>query len=89
MSALRNRPVRAGIVALPLNLLFIAPAIGGLNVDAGSWSSRLFAYFNMPLHFSKDFCRVVVDSRHVVLYASVALGCLFLTVRSLESQRWR
>ena len=31
----------------------------------------------------------LIDSRHVVLYASVALLCLFLTVRSLESRRWQ
>jgi len=45
--------------------------------------------FSIPLHFSQDFGRGVVDTRHLVLYSSVALFCLFLTVRSLESRRWR
>jgi hypothetical protein len=43
----------------------------------------------VPLHISQDFGRGLIDTRHVVLYASVALFCLFLTVRSLESRRWR
>jgi ABC-type transport system involved in multi-copper enzyme maturation permease subunit len=46
-------------------------------------------FFSVPLHFSQDFNRGLIDTRHVVLYASVALMCLFLTVRSLESRRWQ
>jgi hypothetical protein len=42
----------------------------------------------VPLHFSRDFSRGLIDTRHVVLYVSVALAGLFLTVRSLESRRW-
>ena len=58
----------------------------------GARASQLYQvlyFFSVPLHFSKDFSRGLVDSRHLVLYASVALFCLFLTVRSLESRRWR
>jgi len=43
----------------------------------------------VPLHFSRDFARGVIDTRYLVLYASVALCCLFLTVRSLERRRWQ
>jgi hypothetical protein len=42
-----------------------------------------------PQHFSQDFGRGLVDTRYLVFYVSVALFCLFLTVRSLESRRWR
>ena len=35
------------------------------------------------------FSRGLIDTRQIVLYTSVALFCLFLTVRSLESRRWR
>jgi len=33
--------------------------------------------------------RGVVDTRHVVYYLTVAAASLFLTVRSVESRRWR
>lgn len=42
-----------------------------------------------PQHISQDFGRGIVDTRYLVFYGSVALFCLFLTVRSLEMRRWR
>src|SRR5947208_2209543 len=45
--------------------------------------------FSVPLHFDRTFARGLIDTRPLVLYGSVALFCLFLTVRSLESRRWR
>jgi ABC-2 type transport system permease protein len=93
-SLVRNQLV-AALVALALNLVFI---LGGLLVlggfvptpsDTATVGYRLLAFLSVPLHFSRDYTRGLVDSRHVVLYASVTLAALFLTVRSLESRRWR
>jgi ABC-2 type transport system permease protein len=36
-----------------------------------------------------DFARGVVDTRAVIFYASLTLLFLFLTLRSVESRRWR
>ena len=36
-----------------------------------------------------DFARGVVDTRPVVLYVSVTLLFLFLTLRIVESRRWK
>jgi ABC-type transport system involved in multi-copper enzyme maturation permease subunit len=92
-SLVRNQLV-AALVGLALNLVFI---LGGLLVlggfvptpsDPGVLSYRLLAFLSVPLHFSRDFSRGLIDTRHVVLYVSVALAGLFLTVRSLESRRW-
>jgi hypothetical protein len=44
---------------------------------------------SVPVHFHHDFSRGLLDTRQVTLYASVAFFSLFLTVRSLESRRWR
>jgi ABC-type transport system involved in multi-copper enzyme maturation permease subunit len=93
-SLVRNQLV-AALVALALNLVFI---LGGLLVlggfvptpsDTGVFGYRLLAFMSVPLHFSRDFTRGLVDTRHVVLYLSVTVAGLFLTVRSLESRRWR
>ena len=93
-SLVRNQLV-AALVALALNLVFI---LGGLLVLGGfvptpsntaTFGYRLLAFLSVPLHFSRDFTRGLVDSRDLVLYGSVTLAALFLTVRSLESRRWR
>ena len=59
------------------------------RIDTGGMLSQILYSFCVPLHISQDFGRGLIDTRHVVLYGSVALFCLFLTVRSLESRRWR
>jgi hypothetical protein len=41
------------------------------------------------MHFERNFGRGLIDTRNVILYGSVALLGLFLTVRSVESRRWR
>jgi ABC-type transport system involved in multi-copper enzyme maturation permease subunit len=93
-SLVRNQLV-AALLALALNLVFI---LGGLLVvggfvtppsDTSVLGYRLLLFLSVPLHFSRDFARGLVDTRHVVLYVSVTLAGLFLTVRSLESRRWR
>lgn len=93
-SLVRNQLV-AALLALALNLVFI---LGGLLVvggfvatpsDTSVFGYRLLSFLSVPLHFSRDFARGLVDTRHVVLYLSVTAAGLFLTVRSLESRRWR
>jgi hypothetical protein len=37
----------------------------------------------------RDFARGVVDTRTVALYLSLTLLFLFLTLRAVESRRWR
>jgi ABC-type transport system involved in multi-copper enzyme maturation permease subunit len=87
-SLVRNQMV-AAMVALFLSLGFIVAGIWRPEMDTGTLPYRVLFFFSVPLHFARDFSRGVIDSRHVVLYVSVALFCLFLTVRSLESRRWR
>ena len=50
---------------------------------------RWLTWITVPLHFERGFTRGLVDTRQLVLYVTVTLFCLFLTVRSLESRRWR
>lgn len=52
-------------------------------------SLTLVILIGVPQQFSQYFGRGIVDTRYLVLYGSVALFCLFLTVRSLETRRWR
>jgi ABC-type transport system involved in multi-copper enzyme maturation permease subunit len=89
VSSLVRSQMVAALISLVLSLVFIVAGFWRPEMDLASPLYRLLFFFSVPLHFSHDFSRGLVDSRHLVLYGSVALLCLFLTVRSLESRRWR
>jgi len=89
VSSLVRSQLVAALVALSVSLAFILAGVWRPEGNAGDLVSRALSFFSVPLHFSRDFSRGVVDTRHLVLYGSVALFCLFMTVRSLESRRWR
>ncbi len=89
VSSLVRSQLVAFLVALALSLVFLAAGFWRPDLEGGSLAYRLVYFFSIPLHFSRDFNRGLIDSRHIILYASVAVMCLFLTVRSLESRRWQ
>jgi ABC-type transport system involved in multi-copper enzyme maturation permease subunit len=89
VSSLVKSQMVAALIALVLSLVFIVAGFWRPEMDTGSSLYALLYFFSVPLHFSHEFSRGLVDTRHLVLYGSMALGCLFLTVRSLESRRWR
>jgi ABC-2 type transport system permease protein len=89
VSSLLGSQIVAALVSVLLNLAIIVGGLLPLVIDTGSTLSKILYSFCVPLHISQDFGRGLVDVRHVLLYGSVALFCLFLTVRSLESRRWR
>jgi ABC-type transport system involved in multi-copper enzyme maturation permease subunit len=79
----------AALVSLVISLVFILAAFWRPTMDTGSTPYQVLYFFSVPLHFSEDFSRGLIDTRHVTLYLSVTAFCLFLTIRSLESRRWR
>jgi ABC-2 type transport system permease protein len=89
VSSLVKSQMVAALVTLILSLGFVVAAFWRPDMDASSPLYRVLYFFSVPMHFSRDFGRGIIDTRHVILYASLALFCLFLTVRSLESRRWR
>jgi ABC-type transport system involved in multi-copper enzyme maturation permease subunit len=89
ISSLVRNQIVAAFVTLVVSMLFLVAGFFRPDMDTGGAVYRGLYFFSVPLHFSRDFARGLVDSRHLVLYASVALFCLFLTIRSLESRRWR
>jgi ABC-type transport system involved in multi-copper enzyme maturation permease subunit len=89
ISSLVRSQMVAALISLVLSLVFIVAGFWRPEMDTSGPLYQLVYFFSVPLHFSRDFSRGLVDTRHLVLYGSVALFCLFLTVRSLESRRWR
>jgi ABC-2 type transport system permease protein len=89
VSSLVKSQLLAALLALALGLLFIVPGIWKPEMDVSSLLYRSLFYVTVPLHFDRNFGRGLIDTRQLALYVSMALLCLFLTVRSLESRRWR
>jgi ABC-2 type transport system permease protein len=72
----------AGIVLLMLNWLAQAVAPGG------HWQSQILEFFNLTEQMM-DFTRGILDTRVVVFYLSATFFFLFLTLRVIESRRWK
>jgi ABC-2 type transport system permease protein len=66
------------------SLGFLAAAI---PVTA-QWQSQVLSYFSLFDQMG-DFARGVVDTRAVIFYASLTFFFLFLTLRAVESRRWK
>ncbi len=88
VSSFTRSQIVAFLVSLVLCLVFVFAGFWRPNVDTGSLLYRVLYLFSVPLHFDRTFTLGQIDTRPVVLYVSVTLFCLFLTVRSLESRRW-
>lgn len=88
ISSLVRSQLIAAQFSLVAGLIFIAPTLVRPFLNSNNILYRVVTFISVPLHFSNDFTRGLIDSRHVVLYASVTLFFLFMTVRSLEGRRW-
>jgi ABC-2 type transport system permease protein len=61
----------------------------GWSADlAGPAWGKFLAHLSILEHF-ENFARGVIDTRDVIYYLNFTVLCLFLTLRSLESKRWR
>jgi ABC-2 type transport system permease protein len=85
-STLTSNQIVAAVVAMGILLaLFFADlafgAVGGL-------AGEIIGQMGLKSHFD-DFERGVVDTKHIVYFLSVTAFFLFLSVRALESRRWR
>ena len=83
-SMTKNQIVAASASWGILLLLWI---IGFLSNRAGRLGD-IFGYISLFEHF-QDFARGVIGIKHLVYYFSFILVCLFLTVKSVESAKWR
>ncbi len=89
VSSLVKSQLVAWMISLLLGLVFVLPAFLRWWVESCSVGSAVVYFVSVPEHFRQTFTRGQLDTRPLVLYVSVTLFCLFLTVRSLESRRLR
>jgi ABC-2 type transport system permease protein len=89
VSSLVKSQMVAALIALFLGLIFLMAGFWRADMDTSGPVYQALFYFTVPLHFERNFSRGLIDTRQLVLYASMALFCFFLTIRSVESRRWQ
>jgi ABC-2 type transport system permease protein len=88
-SALTRNQVVAAILSLLFGGCVYLLGIMARGVEGiPGFKAQLLAYFALPDHM-QDFARGVVDTRPVVFLVTVTLFFLFLTLRIIESRRWK
>ena len=88
-SALTRSQIMAAMNSLALGLtLFLLSLRTLIPAPPTDWTGKAFAYISMIDHM-EDFSRGFVDTRHVVFYLSLTVFFLFLTLKVVESRRWK
>jgi ABC-2 type transport system permease protein len=84
-SVTRNQIIAAMATFGVFLMLWVIDWMGSFMGPTGQ---AVFEYLSITRHFD-DFARGVIDTRHLVYYASVITFGLVLTMRSVETERWR
>lgn len=88
-SAISRTQMGAAMVSFVLGVtLFSVGFLAEALPATAQWQSQVLSYFGLfeQMH---DFARGVVDTRTVIFYASATFFFLFLTLRAVESRRWK
>jgi ABC-2 type transport system permease protein len=83
----RNQIVAGGATFAVCLLLWLAGMAGGNGFENGT-ASQVLAYLSLITHY-ESFGKGVLASKDAVYYVTLIFLGLFLTVRSIESLRWR
>ena len=86
VSSTTSNQIVAGSVAFGVVLMFWI--INWAADSAGPTLAPIINYLSVTQHFD-DFSRGVIDTKHVVFYLSFIAFGLFLTLKSVDSERWR
>lgn len=88
-SSLTRSQIVAAMFSFALGIsLFLLSFLSAALTGRSDWLVKLFSHMSLIEHM-KDFSRGVVDVRPVVFYVSLTVLFLFLTLKSVESRRWK
>jgi ABC-2 type transport system permease protein len=62
--------------------------INWISTFVGPTTQAVLQYLSLTEHFD-DFAKGVIDTKHVIYYLSFMAFGLFLTAKSVDSERWR
>jgi ABC-2 type transport system permease protein len=86
VSSLTKNQIVAGMITFAVFLLFWIS--NWIAAFVGPTMQSVLNYMSITEHLN-DFTLGVLDTKHVVYYVSFIAFSLFLTVRSVDSERWR
>jgi len=88
-SALTRSQVMAGMLTLVAGFALLTLNWLAQNVPMdGRWQVQVLSFFNLSQQML-DFTRGILDTRVIIFYLSVTFFFLFLTLRVIESRRWK
>jgi ABC-2 type transport system permease protein len=86
ISSLTRNQIVAGMITFAVFLMFWV--INWISTFTSPTTQSILNYLSITEHLN-DFTRGVLDTKHLVYYVSFIAFSLFLTVRSVDSERWR
>jgi ABC-2 type transport system permease protein len=86
ISSLTKNQIVAGMITFSVFLLLWV--INWVSSFVGPTAQTVLNYLSITEHFD-DFSKGIIDTKHVVYYLSFITLGLFLTMKSVDSERWR
>ena len=86
ISSLTKNQIVSGMVTFAVFLLLWV--INWIASFTGPTTQSVLNYLSITDHFD-DFTRGIVDTKHLIYYFSVMAFGLFLTARSVDTERWK
>lgn len=84
-SLTKNQVVAAAVTFSVFLMLWVINWIGSFS---SGWFADLTSYLSIIEHLD-DFTKGIVDTKHLIYYASFITFGLFLTAKSVDTERWR
>jgi ABC-2 type transport system permease protein len=86
ISSLTKNQIVAGMITFAAFLMLWV--LNWLGDFAGPTAQQIISYLSITDHFD-DFSKGIIDTKHVIYYLSFITFGLFLTAKSVDSERWR
>jgi len=86
VSSLTKNQIVAGMMTFAVFLMLWV--IDWIGESSGATTKAVVEHLSITRHFD-DFAKGIVDTNHVVYYLSFITFGLFLTAKSVDSERWR
>jgi ABC-2 type transport system permease protein len=86
ISSFTKNQIVAGMVTFAVFLLLWV--INWVGSFTGPTTMAILEYLSITSHFD-DFTRGIIDTKHLLYYLSFIAFGLFLTARSVDTERWK
>jgi ABC-2 type transport system permease protein len=88
-SSLTRNQIIAAMFSFALGIsLFMLSFLSAAMTGRASWVGKILAHVSLVEHM-RDFAHGVIDIRPLVFYLSLTTLFLFLTLKAVESRRWK